>query len=164
LIDGDLRNPTIHKKLGTESTPGLREYLARSASLSDILQRNRPSDTPANQGARALARLAFIPGGQGSAEPPELAGNGRLEELMAAAAPHFAWIIIDTPPVLVVSDAVDFSRAADGVLLVVRGGVTRYESARRTKESFANARILGVVLNAVRNVPDSAYGYYHDRK
>jgi general secretion pathway protein A len=160
LIDGDLRNPTIHRKLGTSGTPGLREYLARGASLSDILQRNRPSDTPDNHGARALSHLAFIPGGQGSAETPELAGNLRLEELMAAVVPHFAWIIIDTPPVLMVSDAVDFSRTADGVLLVARGGVTPYEMARRAKASFANSRILGVVLNAVRNIPDSTYGYY----
>jgi protein-tyrosine kinase len=160
LIDGDLRNPTIHRKLGTNGTPGLREYLARGASLSDILQRNRPSATPADQGTRALSHLAFIPGGQGNVETPELAGSRRLEELMAAVAPHFAWIIVDTPPVLMVSDAVDFSRAADGVLLVTRGGVTPYESARRAKASFGNARVLGVVLNAVRNIPVSAYDYY----
>jgi len=59
-------------------------------------------------------------------------------------APHFDWIVIDSPPVLAVTDAVELAHAADAVLLVARGATTPYAVAQRTQAAFSNARILGL--------------------
>ncbi len=92
--------------------------------------------------------------------------NHRIEELIATVSPHFDWIVIDSPPVLAVTDAVDLARAADAVLLVARGASTPYDVAQRAQAAFSNSRILGFVLNAVKDAPrkdsyDYGYYYYH---
>ena len=89
-----------------------------------------------------------------------------MEELIASVSPNFDWIVIDAPPVLAVTDAVELSRAADAVLLVARGASTPYEVAQRTKTAFGTARILGFVLNAVKEAPGKRsynynYNYYY---
>ena len=72
--------------------------------------------------------------------------------------------MIDSPPVLAVTDAVELSRAADAVLLVARAARTPYEAAQRTQAAFTSSRILGFVLNDVKDAPRrnsySYYGYY----
>jgi Mrp family chromosome partitioning ATPase len=90
-----------------------------------------------------------------------------MEKLVAALAPHFDWILIDTPPALAFSDAIDLARAADAVLLVARGATTTYDVAQRAQAAFSNSRILGFVLNAVKNAPRNAsyyYGYYYGER
>jgi len=79
---------------------------------------------------------------------------------MTALAERFDWILIDSPPVLVVTDAVDLARAADGVLLVARAARTSYDVARRAQAAFSKSRILGFVLNDVKDAPGAAYEYY----
>jgi Mrp family chromosome partitioning ATPase len=81
--------------------------------------------------------------------------------LVAALSPHFDWILIDSPPVLAFSDAVDLARAADAVLLVARSATTPFNVAQRAQTAFSNSRILGFVLNAVRNAPRRT-SYYYD--
>src|SRR5580704_11490149 len=145
LIDADLRRPSIHQLLGTTNTPGLTQYLAREEAPTDVLQRATCSDITNEHGAHAISTIAFIPAGKSCDTPPELVGNHRLDELIAALSPHFAWIIIDSPPALMVTDAVDLARVADGVLLVARGDATTFDVAQRAKAAFNNARILGFV-------------------
>ena len=164
LIDADLRKPAIHQILKTSNSPGLSDYLSEQASLADLVQRNCSGDSSSQPGAKATSRLAFIPAGETATGSHELVGNTRFEELIASVKPHFDWIIIDSPPVLLVTDAADLARAADGVLLVARGGSTPFESMQRAKASFSHARILGVVLNAVKHVPNNrSYYYYRDK-
>ena len=161
LMDADLRRPSIHTLLGACDSPGLNQYLSGSILLPGILQRAGESAVATEAGARALSKLALIPAGDhDSAQTPELAGNHRMKELITALAPHFSWIIIDTPPALVVTDAVDLARVADGVLLVARGAATTYGVAQRAQSAFSNVRVLGFVLNAVKHVPRSEQYYY----
>jgi len=163
LVDADLRRPAIHRLLATQDTPGLMQYLSGEAELMDILQRDSGSKVASTNGARALSNLGFIPAGQSSDTSPELVGNQRIEELIASVSPHFAWIIIDSPPVLAVTDAVDLARVAEGVLLVARSATTKFDVAQRAQAAFGNARLLGFVLNAVRRAKRSGYYYYYDR-
>jgi len=164
LIDGDLRSPSLHAILGASNIPGLTEYLAGSAEPGDIMQRNQDSSLVEAGIARSFSNLAFIPAGAGGDNSSELVANHRIEELIAILAPHFDWILIDSPPILAVADAVDLARAADAVLLVARGATTPYDVAQRAQAAFNNSRILGFVLNAVKDVPpNSSYSYYYSK-
>ena len=161
LIDGDLRRPTIHKLLGAPNTPGLSEYLAGAAELNDIMQRDRSLKTAEAASARSISNLTFIPAGKCGNNSSELVANHRIEKLVAALSPHFDWILIDSPPVLTVSDAVELAHAADAVLLVARAANTPFDVAQRAQAAFSNSRILGFVLNAVKDAPNTGSGYYY---
>ncbi len=165
LIDGDLRSPSLHAILGAPKIPGLTEYLAMAAEPSEIMQRSEnPSLVEAGQ-ARSISNLTFIPAGAGGDNSSELVANHRIEELIAILSPHFDWILIDSPPVLAVADAIYLARAADAVLLVARGATTPYDVAQRAQTAFSNSRILGFVLNAVKDVPpNSSYSYYYGKQ
>jgi capsular exopolysaccharide synthesis family protein len=158
LIDGDMRRATLHKILGCEQGPGLTEYLAGDASILQIMQRPRTDDS-AHPLPNGLASLTFIPAGTEHDKAADLSGNRRFDTLIAAAAPYFDWIVVDSSPVNLVSDAVNLARGCDAVLLVARGGVTKYEAAQRAVAELKASKVLGIVLNAVKN-PTLAGGYY----
>lgn len=158
LIDGDMRRPSLHKILGCPSEPGLAEYLSGKATLLEVLQRAKPDDRGAPL-LPSVVSLTLISGGNGGDKAAELSGNHRFDELIAAVSPFFDWIVVDSSPVNLVADGVNLARACDGVLLVARGGVTQLESAQRAVAELKASKILGVVLNAVRN-PLVAGGYY----
>jgi protein-tyrosine kinase len=160
LIDGDLRRPSLHGLLGAPDTPGLSEYLAGTAELSEILQRNSAPHLAEASSKGSVSRLTFIPSGKCGDNSSELVANHRMEQLISTLSPHFDWIIIDSPPVLAVTDAVELSRAADAVLLVARGARTPFDVAQRTQAAFSNCRILGFVLNDVKEIPRRGYNYY----
>ena len=160
LIDGDLRRPTLHGLLGAPNTPGLSEYLAGTAELSEILQRDGAPRSAEASGKGSASRLTFIPSGKCGDNSSELVANHRVKQLISTLSPHFDWIIIDSPPVLAVTDAVELSRAADAVLLIARGARTPFDVAQRTQAAFSNSRILGFVLNDVKEVPRRGYNYY----
>ena len=163
LIDGDLRRPTIHNLLGAPNTPGLSDYLEGNAELIDIMQRDRRNETAENSSASIVSNLTFIPSGKCGDNSSELVANHRIEELIAAISPHFNWILIDSAPVLVVTDAVELARAADAVLLIARGASTPYDVAQRAQATFSGMRILGFVLNDTKEIPrrGSHYSYYY---
>jgi capsular exopolysaccharide synthesis family protein len=162
LIDADLRRPTLHSMLGAPDTPGLSEYLAGDAELSDILQRNRGPRTVDAADPKTFSNLTFIPAGKCGDNSSELMANHRIDELISNLSPHFDWILIDSPPVLAVTDAVDIAGTADAVLLVARGGGTPFDVAQRAQAAFRNSRILGFVLNAVKDAPRrGSYSYYY---
>jgi capsular exopolysaccharide synthesis family protein len=161
LIDADLRRPTLHSMLGAPNVPGLSEYLAGSAELNAILQRDRSPRTVETASRGSVSNLTFIPAGKCGDNSSELVANHRIEELIATLSPHFDWILIDSPPVLAVTDAVELAHAADAVLLVARGATTPYDVAQRAQAAFSNARILGFVLNAVKDPPRTGSYYYY---
>lgn len=166
LIDGDLRRPTIHKVLGTSISPGLADYLAGTVPLHAIMQGCEAPEPTAHRTADSTSHVTFIPAGECGENTLELVGNHRIEELIAALSLHFDWIVIDSPPVLAVTDAVDLARAADAVLLVARGARTPFDVAQRAQAAFSNARVLGFVLNAVADAPRGGnyYNYYYGRE
>jgi protein-tyrosine kinase len=151
LIDCDLRLPRLNTALGTTSTPGLSNYLSGEADEFSILQQGLPEN------------LFFIPAGKAPSNPSELIGNGRLKLLLDRLAPAIDWIIIDSPPVLPVSDAKLLAEICDAVLLVVQAGSTPYDLAQKACQQFRDKQVLAAVLN--RAAPSQTYSsyYYHNR-
>jgi len=158
LIDGDMRRASLHRLLGAPEGPGLTEYLSGKATLAEVMQRPRPSE-PTHPLPPGLASLVFIPGGHASDKAADLSGNRLFERLLADLSPFFDWIVVDSSPVNLVSDGVNLARVCDGVLLVARGGSTKYPVAQRALAELKAAKVLGFVLNAVENQP-STEGYY----
>jgi capsular exopolysaccharide synthesis family protein len=166
LIDGDLRRPSLHSLLGAPNMAGLSDYLEGDAEVFDILQRDRDRGANDESGIKTIANLTLITSGTSTDHSTELVASDRMKELIKSVSSSFDWIVIDAPPVLVVSDAIEMSRAADAVLLVARGATTPYEVAQRTQSAFGNSRILGFVLNDVKDAPRRGsynynYNYYY---
>jgi len=147
LIDGDLRWSRLHDYLGAPATPGLTEYLRGKASEAEVIQRG------------PLDNLYFIAGGEQAQQPAELIGNGRLKTLIERMGALFDWVIVDSPPVVPVSDAAVMSDMCDGLLLVVHADVTPLEMAQKARQEFHSKPLLGVVLNQVES--KRSYGSYY---
>jgi protein-tyrosine kinase len=158
LIDGDMRRSSLHHLLGAQQKPGLSDYLAGSATLLQVMQRAKP-EADGKPLPPGLASITFIGGGGEGEKAADLSGNQRFGELIAAAAPFYDWIVVDSSPVNLVTDGVNLARSCDGVLLITRGGVTKYKTAQRALTELKASKILGVVLNAVEKPPVAA-GYY----
>ena len=160
LIDGDMRRYTLHQTLGCESQPGLADYLAGKVSIVEAMQRPEQS-ADANARQTLPPNITFIAGGNGGDKAADLSGNPRFGELIRQTSPYFDWIIVDSSPVLPVSDGVNMARACDGVLLVAREGVTKFPVAQRAQSELKASNILGFVLNAVHEMPQvgNYYGY-----
>ena len=162
LVDGDMRRYTLHKFLGCDPHPGLADYLAGHAEITDVMQRCAPTANGSDSAALpGLANLTLIPGGDGGDRASDLSASPRFAELLREAAPAFDWIIVDSSPVLPVSDGVNLARATDGVLVVARAGMTDFGTMQQAQTQLKAANVLGVVLNAVRKAPQisSYYGY-----
>ncbi len=149
LIDADMRGPRLHQAFGTSVQPGLAEYLMGEQDEFGVIQQG------------SMENLFLIPGGRPVTNAPELVSNGRLKNLMARLEPLFDWIIVDSPPAALVSDASVLANFCDGVLMVVRSSVTPSDAARRARQEFAPDQLLGVVLNGIDPKIDSyARNYY----
>ncbi len=148
VIDADLRNPGMHRHLGAKQSPGLAEYLLGECDEFAALQRG------------PMENLFFMPAGRIVGSAPELLSNGRMKLLLQRVEPLFDWIIIDTSPVIPVSDSTLVAGYCDGILMVVRSNVTPSDMARRAREEFPDKMLLGVVLNGTgSDVPRSKYYY-----
>ena len=149
LIDADLRAPTQHVSLGAPSSPGLSDYLCGDADEFSIIQ------------AGGGENLFFIPAGRPVSNPTELLASARAKSLFERLSPLFDWVIVDTSPVLPVSDASVLATMCDGVILVVGAGRTSSESARTACQELRESKLLGVVLNGVDgDALGSPYAYY----
>ncbi|MGH9406199.1 MAG: tyrosine-protein kinase family protein [Terriglobia bacterium] len=148
LIDADLRLSRLHSVLGAARTPGLSDFLAGKADVSEILQRGEADN------------LFFIPGGRPVPNPTELVANGRLKGLLHRLAPLFDWIVTDSPPCVPVSDASVLAEFYDGVLMVVCAGKTPFDMAQKGAQQFREKRLLGVVLNQADS-PFTYNAYYY---
>lgn len=149
VIDGDLRNPGMHRHLGAAQSPGLSEYLLGECDEFAALQRG------------PMENLFFTPAGRVVASAPELLSNGRLKLFLQRVEPLFDWIIIDTSPVIPVSDATLVANSCDGILMVVRSNVTPSDLARRAREEFPDKLLLGVVLNGAPSGKLEQSKYYY---
>ena len=163
LIDGDMRRYTVHNTMGCKAEPGLADFLAGRATVPEVLQRvdSARSGGMVQGNVVQLPALTVIPGGNGGDNAADLSSNHRWAELLRVVAPLFDWIVVDSSPVLPVSDTVNLSRDCDGVLLVARSGITEYANLQRTQAELKSANLLGVVLNATSAAAnrESYYGY-----
>src|SRR6202790_4661916 len=117
VIDADLRNPGMHRHLGAAQSPGLAEYLLGECDEFAALQRG------------PMENLFFMPAGRVAGSAPELLANGRLKLFLQRVEAMFDWIILDTSPVIPVSDATLVAGYCDGILMVVRSNVTPSDMA-----------------------------------
>ncbi|HVN82667.1 MAG TPA: CpsD/CapB family tyrosine-protein kinase [Terriglobia bacterium] len=152
LIDCDLRISALHKILGVPQSPGLSEYLSGAVELGSALQRGAPDN------------LFFMTGGERSANPTELLGNGRFEQIMNRIGPAFDWIILDSPPAVPVSDSRLLAQFCDGVLMLVQAGVTPFDMAQKACQEFPKSQLLGVVLNRAQTHSAGSYQHYYSER
>ena len=160
LIDADLRNPELSRRLSPDAKSGLLELMAGSMSLSQVTQ--RVSD----------GRLCFLPSvlRQRIANSGDLLGSERMREVLSASRPKFDQLIVDLPPLGPVSDARAISPLVDAFILVVNWGNTRFDVIQEAIAHFgvASDKIAGVVLNKVnfhelRNMEPFSQGYYYNK-
>jgi polysaccharide biosynthesis transport protein len=162
LIETDLRRPTLHRMIGRDSAAGLAELLSHSQDLETGLRelvvtpdQMREADYP--------IRLDVLLAGSAPPNPAELLDSRRMGALLEAADSIYDIVIIDTPPIGVVSDAIPLVHQVDGLLVINRMGISRRDHALTLMKRFRglNAHILGVVVNSYRAPADPGYGYYH---
>ena len=154
LIDGDLRRSTVHRSFGVDPEPGLTDVLIGQASAREAI---RPEVVPA---------LDLLSCGSTPPNPAVLLGSSAMDTLIAELRGDYDHIIIDTPPLLPVTDAAVVATNADAVILVLRSGDTDRDAAQRAVDQLGRvrARIAGAVLNAVSHSKDLRYTYYSYRR
>jgi len=139
LLEADLRHPRCHRTLGIDAARGLASVLAGQEELESVIH------------SLEAPRLSFIPAGAVPPNPAELMSSARMREIVASLRSRYDFVIIDTPPVLPVTDAVVLAREADAVVLVVRGHGTPSGLVREARDRLlmTGAPLLGVVVNDV---------------
>lgn len=151
LIDADLRRPSAHKTLGMGPRCGLSNVLTGSATLEQTIARSP-----------ILSNLFVLPAGTPPPHPAELLASSNMRDLLLELRDKYDHIIMDTPPTLSVTDAVVLSQRVDAIILVIRTNKTTKQALRRSRDILmqVNARITGVLLNAVDLTSPDYYYYY----
>jgi capsular exopolysaccharide synthesis family protein len=151
IIDSDLRHPCASDYLGIDAPIGLSEVLSGDATLEEAIIRLEP------------AGLHLLPGGTARDDVAELLSGPRFGRILAELRRMFDYIVIDAPPLGIFTDANVLINKADGALLVVRSGKTRYAALDRIIEQLPRERMLGVVLNRTDEQLDESSYYYQRR-
>jgi len=149
LIDGDLRNPSMHRVVGVENERGMSNLLSGSSDLQSVVQRTRQDN------------LFFIPCGPLPPNPAELWGSDRLRQFLAEARNSFDHVVVDGPPVLGFADSPLLAASVGGVLFVLESRGTRRGQARGAlrRLKVGRAHLLGAVLTKF-NAKTTSYGGY----
>jgi succinoglycan biosynthesis transport protein ExoP len=140
LIDADMRRPGLHKTLGLQNELGLSHLLTGQSRVREVVQRT------------ADPNLFAITAGRTPPNPSELLSSERMTQMLAnLSMGPFDWVVVDTPPVLAVTDAVIVAQKVAGVVFVIGSEMTRRVHAERALETLQSgrARSIGVVLNRV---------------
>ena len=148
LIDADLRRPRIAELLRVDRVPGLSEVLTGNLEPSDAIQES------------AQDKLSIVPSGRRPGSPSELLGSIEFKDLLQLYADQFDFVIIDTPPVLAVSDAAVVSESVDGVIMALRVIKHGRQAAVRTRQILEEHKVpvIGIVVNGF-GVDRNHYGY-----
>lgn len=149
LIDLDLRKPQIYRLLKKPNVPGVTNYLSGFNTMEEVLHKN------------ACPNLDLICAGTISPNPGEMVASEGMLRLLEEMKQKYDFIIIDTPPINVVSDALSLIPHADGLVLVARPNYTAKKEVQRAVEQvkFIGGKILGIVANGVQE-KKSGYGRY----
>ncbi|HSO75364.1 MAG TPA: polysaccharide biosynthesis tyrosine autokinase, partial [Blastocatellia bacterium] len=151
IVDCDLRRPTTHKVLGAEHSCGLSTYLSsESVTLDEVIQK------------LPISNLSLLPCGPIPPNPAELIISDRMKDMLRELAERYDHILVDSPPLINVTDPVILSTMVDGVILVVHGGKSSRDVVQRARQELTNvgAKIFGVVLNNV-DLRREGYDYYY---
>lgn len=155
IIDCDLRRPSTHKILGVNPTEGLSSYLTRNIQIDPLIHKLQ------------IPNLSLLPCGPIPPNPAELISSARMRDLLKEMAARYDHILIDSPPMMNVTDPVILSRMVDGVILVVHGGKSPRTTVQRARQELlgVGAKIYGVVLNNIdlRREGYDSYDYHYNR-
>lgn len=148
LIDADLRRSSVHKKLKLDNKDGLSNVLVGFSDLDGAVDH-------VNESFDVLTAGPLPP------NPSELLGSKNFSSFMDKCREKYDYIVIDTPPINVVADALVVAPVTDGLVLVVRDGVTPYDALRHVFDAaeFANINVLGTIMNGVDNKKNRRYTY-----
>lgn len=151
LVDTDMRRPKVHIGFNVEQKGGLSDYLAGNLKIEDILK-----NTP-------MHNVSIITAGTTPPNPSELLSSGKVQSFFQDLRSKFDRVIIDSPPILSVSDTALLIKAVDGVIIVVKGGSTHTDAALQTKDKIleAKGKIVGIVINNIEPEKADKYYYYH---
>ena len=154
LIDGDLRRPTMARSFGIPGEVGLTDLLAGRLDLEAVLQRWHDDST-----------LFLLPAGSIPPNPSELLGSASLRELISELTKQSATVIIDSPPLLPVTDAAVLTARNDGALVVISAGRTAIDELGGALDALdkVKGKPLGIVLNRVPTTGADKYGYKYYR-
>ena len=149
VIDGDMRRGYLHKYFNAEIQPGLAELLNHQNSYEDIVQTS------------TVDNLYFVTRGKSPVNPSELLSTDQFKTFLDQASAHFDHILIDTPPVLAVTDGIIIAQYTGVNLLIARHGKTQIKELEITVNRFeqANVKVNGVILNDVQKGAAGSYGY-----
>jgi capsular exopolysaccharide synthesis family protein len=147
LIDADLRRPSVHELFGLSNTVGLADLLRASNA------RVRP--------IQVSSTLSVLPAGRVEGSPLAALSSPLLQTIVADATARYDWVLLDTPPVGLLTDAHLVARATDGVVFVIAAGVTPYALVQRSVAEIGRERIVGAVLNRVDERTLPVRDYYH---
>ena len=141
LIDADLRRPSIHKKLKIDNSTGLSRFIVGFETMSDALKRE------------VFPNLDVMTSGPVPPNPSELLGSENMRIFLQKAGDYYDYIIIDTPPVNIVTDVAVMADCISGVLLVTSYGNTTFEDVKKSNITLekVNAKLLGMVVAGVEN-------------
>lgn len=152
LIDSDLRKPSLHKKFKVSNDLGLTDYLIGKCKLIDILKKIDDN-------------VIVIPSGNKAPNPAEIIASKSMEELIKTLTEKIDvdYIIIDTPPVKHVADAVALAGKCDGTIVIVKSGLTKVKDLTNVLGELEKVRanIIGTVLNGVQRNKKDYYNYYY---
>lgn len=154
IVDCDLRRPRLHKVFGVKNSRGLSNYLSGTGELAALVQ-------------PALPNLFVLPVGPLPPNPAELLGSNRMKQTVELLQNSFDYVILDSPPVASFADSLILSSMVEGVIIVVKAGITSREMANRTKSHLqtVGAKVLGAVINHIKLQPHDYYYYstYYSR-
>ena len=150
LMDCDMRKPILHKLFNSSNILGLSDLLAGEVFLEKAIQ---------NTG---VENLQILTSGAKPPNPSQLLASSKIKKLIAVLRIMFDFIIIDTPPILLVTDAQLLADYTDGYLLVLSSGHVDRDAAAKAQDLLekVNAKVLGVVLNKFETNKGGYYGYY----
>lgn len=154
IMDCDLRNPCLHKKFNLSNEKGLTDILVGDYQSRQCIQ-------------EVNDKLYLLTAGTTPPNPAEMVGSKALERLIHEVSINFDYIVIDTPPVLPVTDAQLLAAKADATVFVVKSGKTKTKNILQAYEELkkVNANVIGSVLNASENkMNNKIYKYYGNKK
>ena len=155
LVDADIRKGRVAKYFKRKSAPGLSDCLSGQVTLDEVIHNSHINDN-----------LSYITCGTHSPRPYELLESEEMRSLMEELKLRFDYVIIDTPPVLLISDALALAPMTDGAVLVCRHQVSFVSDISRALNQlkFAKANVLGVIVNDYKAPPRKKYGYGYGYK
>lgn len=149
LIDSDMRKPRLHYLFNVKNDKGLSSVLSGQSELKDVIQKSE------------IENISLVTSGPYAPNPSELLSSSKIEEIIKTARNEFDFILFDTPPIIIVTDAAILSRAVDGIIIVLESEGTSKKILPQVDRIIKDTRmrLLGVIINKISAHSGSYYNY-----